>query len=253
MSNNSSPDEVFLLNKIDDKQSGCSSGQESVGSSEISSSLSSTDSGTDNPRILTEDCNMCLSEVSKKPLDNMGYVTLPTEGITSIDSKVKSNLNGDYFAVGMNPNSSGGILMPEDTELNGETMGLSYINPEHDNKPYITVSNISKAVSNGYVPVTQDVNKDSRYVVAGNVNALRNIEHNTSLNSENKSPYIQISNFINDDNIKTEALQLPLQLNTNTVLKYSPDYISVGEIPSRIKEEVSSSYVPHRQFAVSDN
>ncbi|CAG9855530.1 unnamed protein product [Phyllotreta striolata] len=223
------PDEELLLDKIAEKcptrdSSGCSSGQESITSSNESTAHLSIDSGTDQTRSVADEKenSLRLRNVSSK-----GYVLHDPTPTVNRGTKPAPNAPANYIVLGVDPAAK----------------------PAPDaSSPYVTVSDgdapndkppapdFFKTPNPGYVPFSNapPAGKNAGYVLAGDL-SLPAIEPKAT------AGYVEAAAAAP----KPVAWQQPAVEPSLT----KPGYVSVGEAPAPVKE-AGKGYVPHRQFEV---
>ncbi|KAG5899472.1 hypothetical protein JTB14_015324 [Gonioctena quinquepunctata] len=252
-------DEQLLLEKISEirtsgDSSGCSSGHESITSSLESTTHTSIDSGTDQPRNITEENRR--NSLRQRNVSSKGYV-LP-DAIPTINwgSKPTPTPAGNYCVLGVDPSSKTEADSPYQpiSDVNS-SISLPYIScdlPPNIPQPFSLSSDLIKTLNPGYVPysATEPASKNTGYVVAGLTKDLLpgDICHcevlNPSTTKIDDKPYMKLAEA--PTNIK--GIQNPWQQPTETVTA-KPGYVSVGDAsPPKTIKEIAKGYVPHRQF-----
>ncbi|XP_072402473.1 cytokine receptor-like isoform X1 [Diabrotica undecimpunctata] len=236
------PDEELLLERMNEKcqavdSSGCSSGQESISSSVESTTHLSVDSGTDQPRNVSDDNkenSLRLRNVSSK-----GYVMYDPTPPVNRGTKPPPAPAGSYCLIGVDitpkPNPDTPYVTVSDVEQPVLSYGANEPLPEGP-PPYV-VTDIFKTTNPGYVPFTpmEPANKNTGYVVAGDLTSL-------------PAPEAQKEFMVADPQVAlkpTTVWQEPL-LEPSSLPK--PGYVSVGDALPPITVREAKGYVPHRHF-----
>uniref|UniRef100_A0A6P7GSX4 Cytokine receptor n=1 Tax=Diabrotica virgifera virgifera TaxID=50390 RepID=A0A6P7GSX4_DIAVI len=234
------PDEELLLERMNEKcqavdSSGCSSGQESISSSVESTTHLSVDSGTDQPRNVSDDNkenSLRLRNVSSK-----GYVMYDPTPPVNRGTKPPPAPAGSYCLIGVDivPKPSPDTPYVTVTDVEQPVLSYGANEPLPEGPPPYVVTDIFKTTNPGYVPFTpmEPANKNTGYVVAGDLTSL-------------PAPEIQKEFMVADPQVAlkpTTVWQEPL-LDSSLP---KTGYVSVGDALPPITAQ-TKGYVPHRQF-----
>lgn len=244
----SAADEQLLLDKITDgarqrsgDSSGCSSGHESVASSDTTSHISgSSDSGTEQPRSPSGELRQRAVGTPRFAAVK-DYVFMPSETNTPTWSSKSPPSPGNYCVLGVDPGTSNTSAAPPQ-----DMMTIPYISCDSApaSTPYVLTGDVSKSANPGYIPFSsaEPVEKNTGYVVAGSKSMLMPdlLQRETGKNVMPK--YVQVAEKPGDAAVWTQS---PGEAPVNKT-----GYVSIGDVSTvmRVSPEHSKGYVPHRHF-----
>ncbi|CAH1153652.1 unnamed protein product [Phaedon cochleariae] len=248
-------DEELLLQKMSEVRasadsSGCSSGHESITSSLESNTHLSVDSGTDQPRSVSDENRR--NSLRQRNVSCKGYV-MPDAIQTTVNWGPKpAAAAGNYCVLGVDPNKADPALPYVPVGDGGSSVSLPYISCDPSSvapKAHAFPGEFVKTANPGYVPymANEPAGKNTGYVLAGLskdilVPDLRQVDAPVPMTSVEDKPYLKM-----DAPATPKAVQLGWHQPALETAKTG--YVTVGDAPPpKALKEAPKGYVPHRQF-----